>query len=49
MALDGTTFDLLANAQDKTVFYRVLHKGRIFARMKPDQKITVVETLQDLG
>lgn len=49
MATDGETFDLLASAQDKTVFYRLLHKGRIFARMKPDQKITVVETLQDLG
>ncbi|XP_063865202.1 polyamine-transporting ATPase 13A3-like isoform X3 [Scylla paramamosain] len=49
LATDGETFDLLASAQDKSTFYRVLHKGRVFARMKPDQKITVVETLQHLG
>ncbi|MPC19642.1 putative cation-transporting ATPase 13A3 [Portunus trituberculatus] len=49
LATDGESFDLLASAQDKSTFYRVLHKGRVFARMKPDQKITVVETLQHLG
>ncbi|KAG0705391.1 putative cation-transporting ATPase 13A3 [Chionoecetes opilio] len=49
LATDGETFDLLFQAQDKTIFHRLLHKGRVFARMKPDQKITVVETLQHLG
>ncbi|XP_069170169.1 probable cation-transporting ATPase 13A4 isoform X1 [Procambarus clarkii] len=49
LATDGESFDLIANGQDKDLFYRLLHKGRIFARMKPEQKITVVETLQHLG
>lgn len=49
LALDGETFDLIANGQDKDMFFRVMHKARVFARMKPEQKITVVEILQDLG
>ncbi|XP_042227487.1 polyamine-transporting ATPase 13A2-like isoform X1 [Homarus americanus] len=49
LATDGKTFDLIANSQDKNLFHRLLHKGRVFARMKPEQKVTVVETLQNLG
>ncbi|XP_071531057.1 probable cation-transporting ATPase 13A4 isoform X2 [Panulirus ornatus] len=49
LAMNGDTFDLLANGHDKVLFKRLIHKSRVFARMKPDQKITVVEALQDLG
>ncbi|XP_069958111.1 polyamine-transporting ATPase 13A2 isoform X2 [Cherax quadricarinatus] len=49
LATEGESFDLIANSQDKDLFQRLLHKGRVFARMKPEQKITVVEALQDLG
>ncbi|XP_069998988.1 polyamine-transporting ATPase 13A3-like isoform X2 [Penaeus vannamei] len=49
LATDGETFDLIYRGLDKELFQRLVHKGRVFARMKPEQKITVVEALQDLG
>ncbi|XP_047491814.1 probable cation-transporting ATPase 13A4 isoform X6 [Penaeus chinensis] len=49
LATDGESFDLIYRGLDKDLFQRLVHKGRVFARMKPEQKITVVEALQDLG
>ncbi|XP_042868146.1 polyamine-transporting ATPase 13A3-like isoform X2 [Penaeus japonicus] len=49
LATDGETFDLIYRGLDKDLFQRLVHKGRVFARMKPEQKITVVEALQDQG
>ncbi|KAK7082436.1 hypothetical protein SK128_023001 [Halocaridina rubra] len=49
LAVDGPSFDLIYRGQDRNLFSRLIHKGKIFARMKPDQKVTVVETLRDLG
>lgn len=47
-AVDGTTFELLRTL-DPATLRRVVHRGRVFARMSPQQKVQVVEMLQQLG
>ncbi|KAK4303561.1 hypothetical protein Pmani_024421 [Petrolisthes manimaculis] len=49
LALEGDTLDLLCGHQDVLLRRRVMHRCRIFARMQPRQKVTVVEALQELG
>ncbi|XP_066971293.1 polyamine-transporting ATPase 13A3-like isoform X4 [Macrobrachium rosenbergii] len=49
LAVDGQTFELIFRGQDEELYQRLIERGKIFARMKPDQKISIVEALQDLG
>ncbi|CAL4078902.1 unnamed protein product, partial [Meganyctiphanes norvegica] len=48
LATEGESFEMI-HRMDKDLYKRLLHRGRVFARMKPDQKILVVEGLQSLG
>lgn len=47
-ACDGKTFNLIRN-KDPELFKRIVHRGKIFARMLPDQKIELIECLKGLG
>ena len=47
-ACDGTTFRKIRN-QDPELFKRIVHRGKIFARMLPEQKIELIECLKQLG
>ncbi|XP_068211342.1 polyamine-transporting ATPase 13A3-like isoform X2 [Palaemon carinicauda] len=49
LAVDGQTFELIFRGQDEELYQRLIERGKIFARMKPDQKSNVVVALQDLG
>ncbi|KAL3201952.1 hypothetical protein MRX96_012220 [Rhipicephalus microplus] len=48
LAADGRTFNLI-RLHDKTLFKKVVHKGKVFARMLPEQKLQLIEALQELG
>ena len=47
-ACDGTTFRMI-RSMDPELFKRIVHRGKIFARMLPDQKIELIECLKQLG
>ena len=47
-ACDGKTFGLI-RTHDPTLFNAIVHKGKIFARMLPEQKIHLIECMKDLG
>lgn len=45
LCIDGKAFTLIRN-YDPSLFAKVAHKGTIFARMTPDQKLNLIEELQ---
>lgn len=47
-ACDGRTFDLIRN-HDRALLDRIVQRGKIFARMLPEQKIQLIECMKDLG
>ena len=47
-ACDGKTFELIRN-HDRALLDRIVQRGKIFARMLPEQKIHLIECLKDLG
>ena len=47
-ACDGHTFELIRN-HDRALLDRIVQRGKIFARMLPEQKIHLIECLKDLG
>lgn len=47
-ACDGNTFRNIRN-KDPELFKRIVHRGKIFARMLPEQKIELIECLKQLG
>ena len=47
-ACDGKTFGMIRN-HDKALLERLVQRGKIFARMLPEQKIHLIETMKDLG
>lgn len=47
-ACDGNTFRKIRN-KDPELFKRIVHRGKIFARMLPEQKIELIECLKQLG
>ncbi len=47
-ACDGRTFALIRN-HDKALLDRIVQRGKIFARMLPEQKIHLIECMKDLG
>ena len=36
-------------SKDPELFKRIVHRGKIFARMLPEQKIELIECLKGLG
>ncbi|CAL1273351.1 unnamed protein product [Larinioides sclopetarius] len=48
MAMEGTTFNLI-RLHDTQLLRKVVLKGTIFARMLPEHKLYLIETLQNLG
>ncbi|KAG8195088.1 hypothetical protein JTE90_029667 [Oedothorax gibbosus] len=48
MAMEGTTFNLI-RLHDYQLLEKVVLKGTIFARMLPEHKLNLIETLQNLG
>ena len=47
-ACDGRTFGLI-RTHDQTLLNAIVQKGKIFARMLPEQKIHLIECMKDLG
>lgn len=47
-ACDGLTFGLI-RTHDPTLLNAIVQKGKIFARMLPEQKIHLIECMKDLG
>ena len=47
-ACDGKTFGLIRD-NDRALLDRIVQRGKIFARMLPDQKIHLIECMKDLG
>merc|ERR1719195_2140720 len=47
-ACDGNTFRHI-RGRDPELFKRIVHRGKIFARMLPEQKIELIECLKQLG
>jgi len=47
-ACDGKTFNLI-RSKDPELFKRIVHRGKVFARMLPEQKIELIECLKGLG
>ncbi len=47
-ACDGKTFGLIRD-HDRALLDRIVQRGKIFARMLPEQKIHLVECMKDLG
>ncbi len=47
-ALEGRCYDLLRR-HDPELFLKVVHRGRVFARMLPQQKENLVRTLRSIG
>lgn len=47
-ACDGVTFGLI-RSHDRDLLDRIVHRGKIFARMLPEQKIHLIECMKDLG
>ncbi|XP_022255273.1 probable cation-transporting ATPase 13A3 isoform X2 [Limulus polyphemus] len=48
LAMDGKTFNLIKK-YDQVLLQKVVHKGTIFARMLPEQKLHLIEVLQLQG
>ena len=48
-AVDGTSWEAMQSLSDKSTLERVVTRGAVFARMKPDQKQTLIAQLQALG
>lgn len=48
IAMEGTTFNLI-RLHDSQLLDKVVLKGTIFARMLPEHKLYLIETLQNLG
>lgn len=48
LAVDGRTFNLI-RLHDRSLFKKLAHKGKVFARMLPEQKLQLIEALQDVG
>jgi len=47
-ACDGKTFSLI-RSKEPELFKRIVHRGKVFARMLPEQKIELIECLKGLG
>ena len=47
-ACDGKTFGMIRD-NDKALLDRLVQRGKVFARMLPEQKIHLIETMKDLG
>lgn len=47
-ACDGKTFRLIRD-HDRALLDRIVQRGKIFARMLPEQKIHLIETMKELG
>jgi len=47
--LDGTTFDVISTYYKSDLLPLIVRRGAVFARMRPDMKQALVETLQELG
>lgn len=47
-ACDGPSFNVIMN-RDPDLFKRIVHRGKIFARMLPEQKIHLIEALKNMG
>ena len=47
-ACDGKTFGLIRD-HDRALLERIVQRGKIFARMLPEQKIHLIECMKDLG
>lgn len=47
-ACDGPTFKTIMD-EDPELFKRIVHRGKIFARMLPEQKIHLIEALKNMG
>ena len=47
-ACDGKTFNQI-RTRDPELFKRIVHRGKVFARMLPEQKIELIECLKGLG
>ena len=47
-ACDGKTFAMIRN-NDRALLDRIVQRGKIFARMLPEQKIHLIECMKDLG
>jgi len=47
-ALDGSTFNLL-RMHDLALFQKVIHRAKVFARMAPEDKQYLIESLQKIG
>ena len=45
LAIDGQSFNAIRGT-DSQLLHRIVHKGTIFARMSPDQKLSLVNLLQ---
>lgn len=48
IAMDGKTFDLIKK-YNQLLLQKVVHKGTVFARMLPEQKLHLIEILQSQG
>ncbi|CAN7980624.1 unnamed protein product [Ixodes pacificus] len=48
LAVDGRTFHLI-RAHDNALFKKLAHKGKVYARMLPEQKLQLIEALQEIG
>ena len=46
--IDGASFALLWTF-DRRTLRTIVHRCRVFARTTPQQKVQIIETLQDLG
>ena len=47
-AIDGESFSMIRK-HNQTLFAKIVHRGRVFARMLPEDKVHLIETLQELG
>ncbi|XP_023320447.1 probable cation-transporting ATPase 13A3 [Eurytemora carolleeae] len=47
-ACDGPTFNAIMT-KDPELFKKIVHRGKIFARMLPEQKIHLIEALKNMG
>jgi len=47
-ACDGPTFNKIMT-KDPELFKRIVHRGKVFARMLPEQKIHLIEALKNMG
>lgn len=47
-AMEGSTFELL-RIHDPVLLNKCIHRGKVFARMSPEHKQHLVESLQQIG